>query len=325
MALLCLSGSARANPAACSACHPAEYARHAAGMHARALRPASNSHAAALFDRPVRDRTGFEFRYTPTTQGLAVQAQNGDDKASALIEWIFGAGVFAFTPVGRHNGKYFEHRVSWYSASQRPGMTLGHPARTPLSAVAALGQPQSANTIYGCFNCHATGVKPGPDLSAMQPGIQCERCHGPAEAHVKAPSVRNIVKLSGLSPVASIRVCAECHRMPETKRYSAAPEKDDPMSIRFAPVGLMASRCFQTGGALKCTTCHDPHGGPRPVEAAYVKVCQNCHAPAQTVASRCSRAENTSCLGCHMRKATPVPDLTFTDHRIRVYPALLTN
>jgi hypothetical protein len=97
------------------------------------------------------------------------------------------------------------------------------------------------------------------------------------------------------------------------------------MSIRFAPVGLMASKCYLVSGALACVTCHDPHGRPYPEKPEYEKKCQGCHAPASLVRSQCPRGEDGKCLGCHMVKATPVPGLTFTDHRIRVYPAALKN
>jgi predicted CXXCH cytochrome family protein len=256
----------------------------------------------------VRSAGDVEITYDPGSQ--IVQARKGNDHASARMEWVFGAGMLAFTPVLRtESGTWIEHRVSWYSASAKPGMTLGHPPQPPASAVAALGQPQTAETIYRCFNCHATGVRTGPDLSALTPGIQCERCHGPGQAHSASPRRDNIRKVSGVT------FCAECHRTPAPG--NAAAERSDPMMIRFAPVGLTASRCFTESGKLSCTTCHDPHGGPRPTTAQYETRCTSCH---QTIKVRGSNCPRTSgCLSCHMNKATPVADLTFTDHRIRVY------
>jgi len=311
-------GQTFAGARACASCHPQEFQRHAASMHQRALRPATSSHASALFDRPIRERNGIEFTYAQTKDGLNVQAAKGESSSTAVLEWIFGAGLLAFTPVGRLNdGTYIEHRVSWYSASQRPGMTLGHPATTPASTTAALGQRQSAQTIFQCFNCHATGVTSGPDLSIMQPGVQCERCHGPAGDHVKLPTAKNITRLTKLSAKEGVAVCAECHRLPSVEDIQ--PEISDPMSIRFAPVGLMASKCFQDSGILTCITCHDPHGGPRPAAAVYEEKCRGCHTPASEVSSNCPRTTEPGCLQCHMQKAAPVPDLPFTDHRIRVY------
>lgn len=300
--------------AACATCHPQQAELHQAGMHVRALKPASSSQFFHLIDRPVRERNGsVEFTYS----GATVQARRGQQTATLSLPWVFGAGTLAFTPVGLLEGRWIEHRVSWYSASQRPGMTLGHPVREPASAASALGQTLQPATAYACFHCHATGVKPGPDLSAMQPGIHCQRCHGSGEQHLAEPSRSNVRSLTGLSAKASVAVCAECHRTPADED-NKAPEIHDPVSIRFAPVGLMASRCFQASGKLTCVTCHDPHGGQRPASGAYEQKCRSCHATSVTTpASQCPR--EASCLACHMRKATPVPDLTFTDHRIRIY------
>ena len=310
---------------ACAGCHSEQHRKHVASMHERALRPASASHARALFDRPIRERNGIEFTYSATPGGLLVEARKGDEAASATLDWIFGAGTLAFTPVGQDNGAYIEHRISWYSASQRPGMTLGHPPSPPSSPRKALGERQSPETIYRCFNCHATAVKPGPDLSSMHPGVQCERCHGPGGDHVQAPARTNVRGLTKLSPEASIRVCAECHRSPADG--SGSPEIHDPMSIRFAPVGLMASKCFQQSESLTCSTCHDPHSAAKPAALFVQEKCRGCHAAASASKSDCPRQLNpdSNCLSCHMKKATPVPDLTFTDHRIRVYPAALRN
>ena len=33
----------------------------------------------------------------------------------------------------------------------------------------------------------------------------------------------------------------------------------------------------------------------------------------------CRRNQRQDCLPCHMRPAHPLPNLTFTDHRIRIY------
>lgn len=254
-----------------------------------------------------------EINYRVTPTAWIVEAALNGRSSTAELQWIFGAGTLAFTPVGiDHDGHYFEHRVSWYSALGRPGMTMGHLSSKPASSAAALGQTQRAETIYRCFNCHATNVKPGPDLRAVRAGVQCERCHGPGSLHIKDP------KGSQLRRDASIEACAECHRMPDPKALNpTAPEKADPVSIRFAPVGLMASKCFTAGGSLTCVTCHDPHGRPNSEPPAYERKCLGCHTAPSV--GKCARPGNANCLGCHMKKSEVLPGLAFTDHRIRIY------
>ena len=258
----------------------------------------------------MRERDGYTFEYT---SGMKVAITRGRERFETVLEWCFGAGSKAFTPVGRIGEQYVEHRVSWYRESGSLGLTPGHaPARAP-SAQAAAGIVQSAATITRCFNCHASGVKPGPDLSAIVPGVTCERCHGPGGAHLDAGKAP-ILNPGRMPAAAQVAVCAECHRSPGTEFSSPMPELDDPMSIRFAPVGLSASACYLKSKTLSCLTCHDPHRDPLPAaDAFYARVCSSCHP--------CKRQANAmNCAACHMRKSSPAVNLTFTDRRIRVYP-----
>jgi hypothetical protein len=33
-----------------------------------------------------------------------------------------------------------------------------------------------------------------------------------------------------------------------------------------------------------------------------------------------NRLSRSDCVACHMKASSPMPGLTFTDHRIRIYP-----
>jgi len=171
--------------------------------------------------------------------------------------------------------------------------------------------PQDAATTTYCFACHATKVQPGPDLSAMIPGVTCERCHGPGSQHVRAPQEAKMVRSS------SVRQCAECHHMPEGSVPN--PEVRDPVSVRFQLVGLSASAGYRGSERLTCISCHNPHQDAARIAEPYVAVCLGCHASAAIPDVRCRRISKQDCLPCHIQKSTPLPYLTFTDHRIRVY------
>jgi hypothetical protein len=181
-------------------------------------------------------------------------------------------------------------------------LTPGHIGRQDL-----LGIPQDQATIKRCFNCHSRSSF--PDLSNIELGVQCERCHGPGSDHVASPKGTNILNSGRFPAEASVMVCGECHRTPPRRGSSPTPELDDPLSIRFQPVGLMASRCFQASKRLACTTCHDPHANASRDPAFYTAKCMSCHATPHS-------SEN--CLPCHMARSSPAPHLTFTDHRIRI-------
>ena len=314
--------------AACGECHSKQYQSQSASHHARALRPIHDTPLADLLTRePIRDGTGAIFQYRRALGGVEVSITKDSLSAHMLLEWCFGAGSKGYTPVGRVGGKYVEHRVSWYRESARLGLTAGHPASAPLDLDSALGIPQSPQTISRCFGCHATGVESGPDLTRMRPGVTCERCHGPGGDHVararggKAPG-NTIFNPHRLPTRAQVQVCSQCHRSPNAEFQSAMPELDDPVSIRFAPVGFQASACFRKSKTFSCVTCHDPHADPRPAaDPFYVSVCIQCHADSPRAASSCKRAVKADCVRCHMKTESPLPNLTFTDHRIRIYLA----
>jgi predicted CXXCH cytochrome family protein len=292
--------------------------------HARALRPVRGNVIAQWKDARTRD--GLHYEYAPRPEGLNVKVTAGGEQFSGMLEWIFGAGAQGITLVGRAENRYFEHRLSWYASPQGLALTFGHPVRTTRDP---LGVRQSNQTIYRCFNCHATAVEPGtrePDLTAMIPGITCERCHGPGASHVAAARagrplteiVAAIFNQRRMPPRARVEFCGGCHRLPQPGGDLSAPEIEDPISVRFQPIGLMASRCFKSSKDLSCSTCHDPHGDAAPrADASYTAACLGCHTVQHR--SKCPRPRNQACISCHMQRTSPAAHLSFTDHRIRVY------
>jgi len=316
LAALAMAASGYVGVEVCKGCHTGHVDRQSRTHHARALRRVDGSQLEELFgNRALRERSGIEFSY----RGKQVTVTQGDQRVEAAIEWVFGSGAQAITPVGRHEGKYFEHRISWYRQPGQGARTIGHSSSASRNVIEALGRAQDAGTMFRCFNCHATGVRPGPDLSGTTTGIQCERCHGPGSDHARQPSRANIKAFTKLGAQESVGVCAECHRSPNAVVASGMPERDDPFSVRFQPVGLMASACFKKSGKLSCVTCHDPHEDAANGSQHYTTQCVRCHSAGGKPVKNCKRREGADCLGCHMQKSFPHPFLTFTDHRIRVY------
>lgn len=305
-------------PQACAECHAKQYATQHDSHHANSLQKATLENTKL---RTMTERNGASLRYEAVETGIRLTTQKGSSIFTALIEWTFGAGSQATTAVGRiESGQYFEHRVSFYSKPRRLALTPGHSTSPSLDAESAIGIVQPKETIERCFNCHSANSKSGPELSAMIPGVTCERCHGAGSNHIAAAKTKqpnlaifNAGKL--VSGKAIVAVCAECHRSPGVEYRSEIPEVEDALSVRFAPVGFQASRCFQKSAKFSCINCHNPHENPRPAsDASYTQVCKNCHsAPKHRI------ARMGSCVSCHMQAASPMANLSFTDHRIRVY------
>ncbi len=200
-----------------------------------------------------------------------------------------------------------------------------------------------------------------PVFTRVPEGIDCQRCHGPGGRHVQVAQTAGarpeqiraaIVNPTRLSPERQSEVCLQCHlettsfRLPNSVlRYDRGPfsyrpgepladfmlhfdeapgqGRDDKFEIAGAAYRLRLSACFRrSDGALRCTTCHDPHNIPRGEQAAqhYAKACRQCHASPfdQLVASR-RHPPGQDCAGCHMpkRRTDDVVHVVMTDHYIQ--------
>ncbi|MBV8830536.1 MAG: hypothetical protein JO108_15025 [Acidobacteriaceae bacterium] len=263
--------------------------------------------------------------YESSPDGIVVHEKDAPD---VLLEWAFGAGVQGSTAVGQLGNQFIEHRFSYYSRIQDLAPTFGHPPRV-ITPIAELGVLQDSKTITRCFSCHGTGAQQtpsGPDLTGLLPGVQCERCHGPGSSHIQAVRDgaqlaiirREIANPGRLPALAQIQFCGQCHRLPGPDTGDA-PELENPVTIRFAPVGLLASRCFREGKTLSCLNCHNPHEDLKPrTDLSYTRTCVRCHAADTQSVKLCRRKQGGICVTCHMPQGSVSPYLTFTDHRIRV-------
>lgn len=192
-------------------------------------------------------------------------------------------------------------------------------------------------------------------------GIDCQRCHGPGLRHAQlatTPGAKNaairaaIVNPARLDNERQLEVCAQCHlkttefRLPHAiKRYerpdfsykpgeplaafvltfdeAPGPKKDNLFETASAVSRMRASQCFlKSAGALKCTTCHDPHDIRHGSEGAehYNAVCRRCHAAAFTAEVAALRhTAATECIDCHMpkRRTEDIVHLAVTDHLIQ--------
>lgn len=274
---------------------------HAGSAHALSLRPVLETEfAKSLPDRSIGEaRGGFLLSYVARAGGLDVMAERNGRKASARIEWAFGAGNQGVTPVAIAEGRWLEHRISYYTDPGRFDLTLGHAAGVSRSPQAAIGVEQRDETIRACFACHATVAK--TELRVEKAGVDCVRCHAGAREHALGGKLP--VNPAKLTAMKSTELCAACHRLTPPNGNT-----NDPLNIRFQPLRLIKSRCFQSG-RLTCGTCHRAHENARRMDASFYRdKCVSCHAKPH---------DKGDCLTCHMPKSSPAPYLTFTDHFIR--------
>ncbi len=126
-------------------------------------------------------------------------------------------------------------------------------------------------------------------------GIGCERCHGPGGNHLKSvtlrfsdPAITNPGRGSGQQV---IDLCGQCHS-PLKKEVL----RIDPLAVRFPATNLTWSRCYsESGGALDCVTCHDPHKNAEKAPAFYEAKCLSCHASRAAVPAQRSGQGRIDC------------------------------
>ena len=206
-----------------------------------------------------------------------------------------------------------------------------------------------------------SGARSAPVYASVPEGIDCQRCHGNGERHValaRSPGVTRedvraaIVNPARLAPERQMEVCMQCHLETTSSplpnsivRYERGPFSyqpgepladfmlqfdhasgkgyDDKFEITGAAYRLRKSECFQkSDGALKCTTCHDPHDVSGGGEAArrYTQACRQCHATDfDRLVSTGKHTQSADCVGCHMpkRRTDDVVHVAMTDHYIQ--------
>ncbi|MBL8176038.1 MAG: tetratricopeptide repeat protein, partial [Bryobacterales bacterium] len=214
-----------------------------------------------------------------------------------------------------------------------------------------------------CMFCHNgyPRIPPGHErpfaeavyVDPLPEGIDCSRCHGPGEAHVKAASAAGakreeiraaIVNPARLSRERREEICIQCHlettsfplpnSLPRYDRgpfdyrpgeplssawlfFDHAPEagRGDKFEIVNAVYRLRQSKCYvESKGALECRACHNPHDVPRGEQAV-----RHYDAACGNCHARTSHGPRTGCADCHMpkRRTEDVVHSLATDHRIQ--------
>jgi Flp pilus assembly protein TadD len=254
-----------------------------------------------------------------------------DDSLERPIDYWIGSGKHARSYLSRTpSNDLIELPLTWYSASG------GHWGMSP-----GYDMPNHAGfsrrITEQCLFCHTAY----PNAAAQPQGIDCQRCHGPGQAHVEAArNGQSVAAVRRAIVKSDTEVCLSCHlettslRLPamivrfDRGVFSYRPGEplasyalyfdhapgaghDDKFEFNGAPYRLRKSACFlKSEGKLTCTTCHNPHGGPR---TNYREVCRSCHSSAHDVGD---------CVGCHMpqRRPSDAIQVMVTDHYIRKRP-----
>ncbi len=321
---------------ACASCHGTKLATQQETPMAQTAMPAAL--AEILHAHPILGFTNGKYQYQihADAQQNKYSVDEGSQTLSYPLTWAFGTGRVAQSYLFKMpDGGFYEARVSYFTHMGKLDFTPARALLTPSSIEEAMYRPVPAAEVLRCFACHSTAasIAGAFDEKHLVPGVTCEACHGPGEAHTKAmdnpetskaSSGRAIFNSAHLSPSDAVDFCGACHGSWWDVKLAGVKGAS---TTRSAPYRLVTSKCWGDKGdnRLTCTACHDPHKQLETSATAYDQKCLACHvnaAGAKPTASHpgaaCPRA-TSSCTSCHMPKVNVAEmHADFTDHRIRI-------
>ncbi len=313
-------------PLACAQCHRAQSAHQAESDMTRALLTGSTSEVLKSHSKLVFRQGPFSYTIDRRGSQSWYTVSDGKSEISTPIDWAFGLGAAGQTYVFRRNNAWYESRVSYYRETDALDLTVGARKEVPENLEDAAGRWLSTRGADECFNCHATQAldKGVLHTESLTPGVQCQRCHEGAEAHLAAfqqpGSAANKIprRLSQLTAEELSDFCGQCHR---TWAQIAADGPHNVNNVRFQPYRLTNSKCYDsTDARIRCTACHDPHTQLVRAVSFYDSRCLACHATAGGKAgAKICKVASQNCADCHLPKVRIAEAHNgFTDHWIRI-------
>ncbi len=344
----------------CRSCHEDVYKTFIETGMGQSFGHATPQKSSASFDQhsTVYDSIS-NYYYQPFWKGdslfikeFRLLGQDTTHQLTQSVKYIIGSGHHTNSHIYEHNGYLFQAPITFYTQDKKWDLAPGFEGGFSSRFNRIIG-----NECMSCHNMYPNFIEGSENkfLSVPQ-GIECERCHGPGEAHVKAKLASeiidtsqyidySIVNPSKLERELQLNVCQRCHMqgvsvLKDGKDYhdfKPGMPLTDVMDI-FLPnfsggetKFIMASQahrmekseCFKKSD-MTCISCHNPHISTKVTpRATFNNACIKCHeAPKSicTIPETKRIAENKNdCSGCHMPTSgsIDIPNVTITDHFIR--------
>ncbi|MDP7567537.1 MAG: multiheme c-type cytochrome [Flavobacteriales bacterium] len=269
---------------------------------------------------------------------------NGKDTTHQLIKkasYKIGSGQHTNSHLFEINGYVHQMPYTYYTqdgiADLPPGFENGQNTRF------------SREIGLECMSCH--NAYPNHEsgslnkYSSIPSGIDCERCHGPGEVHIKQKLAGHLIDTSKYIDYSIVNpaklpidlqfdVCQRCHLqgtsiLAEGKTFTSFKpgmklsdvmdtylpkyEHDNSFIMASHVDRLKQSACFQNT-EMTCVTCHNPHKSVTTLKANYFDAkCMQCH-------DVCKDEKTQNCTECHMPKSTStdIMHVAITDHKIAI-------
>ncbi len=264
------------------------------------------------------------------------------------IDWIVGSGRQTRSYIVEKNGFLYEAPITWYSQKKMWDLSPGYHEGFNSGFRRPLGEE--------CIHCH-NGYSPFSEgtinhFQKIAQSIDCERCHGPGEIHIKNMEKDLIVDVGKgeidytivnpkyLTIEKQLDICQQCHLQgvvvnQKGKRFqdfrpgnhlnqffdvfTTENSNNESFGIASHAERLKKSTCFQKS-KMSCTTCHNAH---QPTDLSLsLQACLKCHSePHQKKCSlKNEQKNNQNCVQCHLNQSgtSDIPHVKFTDHFIRI-------
>ena len=343
----------------CIGCHERFYELWSTSHHGKAMQAFSGAFARTLV--PMEEELeigGVRFIVELNASGgvLHETGSDGLKKTYPVLHALGGKNVYFFL-VPLEKGKlqtaplaYNVHTKVWYDST---GSMIRHFNNGIVDeALEWTDRQLTFNT--GCHDCHISQLRKNYDPETdsykttwNESGINCEVCHGPAEAHILAAEeaaakgeelidLKLLTFHGDLDAAQRDATCAPCHAkmIPLTRDFTPGElffnhydltSYEDPdfypdgrdLGENYTQTGWMANPCANAG-QLECIHCHTSSGRFRFADEPN-KACLPCHQKrADNILAHSHHAatNNVTCVDCHMPK-TAQAHMHRSDHTFR--------
>jgi tetratricopeptide (TPR) repeat protein len=298
-----------------------------------------------------------EYRYRAEIEdgaGWVRESGPAEEKRYAMEHVLGGKNVYFFlTPLERGRLQvlpvaYDVRKKAWYNATASMVRHFADHEDEPLDW---RERPLTFNT--SCYSCHVSQLSANYDLETdsyrtvwLEPGINCETCHGPAADHIRAcerdPDCSGeelaIISYKEFSAEQTNATCGPCHAkmIPLTTGFQPGDRFFDHYDLvtlehpDFYPDGRdlgenytytswLMSPCV-VAGELDCLHCHTSSGRYRHDRDQANNACMPCHERHVTNATdhthHTAEGPGNVCVNCHMPK-TEFARMQRSDHSMR--------
>lgn len=349
-----VSFAAFAGSASCGSCHKDVYEAHLKTEHHLTSMPASDSSILGSFETGKNSFAFDEANLIKMEKAAdafyQVYYKNNQPVHKARLDMVIGSGRKGQSYVGWNDSFLVQHPITFFSPAQQWSNSPGYPP-----AKVVFNRPITSR----CLECHSTYVenktasnkRESFDRNRIILGVECEKCHGPAAAHVnfqtknpQATEAKFIVNPGKLPRERVMDLCSLCHggRLSKTKpsfQFQAGDTLSNYFSLPQVPMnesaidvhgnqsGLLAmSKCYQLS-AMTCLSCHDVHKNESNQVAVFSQRCVSCHTDGHQ--KKCKMTTEIgvgiqqNCIDCHMPKQPSHAVAVYLQNASSPTPALM--